>query len=131
MAFRVKLDEDLPEGLLEVLAGQGYDVASVRTQGWKGLEDEVLWPRVTAEARFFVTADKEFGDVRKFPPGTHSGILLLRAGRESFLVYRALLFHVMASYRLEALAGCLVVASFGDIRVRRVISSEPQAGLWV
>jgi len=120
MGFRVKLDEDLPEGLLGDLVGQGYDPSTVRGEGLRGTKDATLWPIIVGEGRFFITADKGFGNIRRFPPGTHPGILLLRVGHESFAMYRALLFHVMAVHRLETLAGWLVVASFGDIRVRRV-----------
>ena len=119
MAFRVKLDEDLPLCIREGLCEAGYDALTVHDQKWTGLKDPVLWRNIVAEGRFFVTADKEFGDLRKFPPGSHSGILLLRAGWESGAAYAWLLGQVVKQHRLEALSGCVVGASPRGVRVRR------------
>ena len=33
---------------------------------------------IQKDERYLVTADKGFGDIRTYPPGTHHGILLLR-----------------------------------------------------
>ncbi len=120
MAFSIKLDEDMPERLAVLLAAERYDVTTVRRQGWQGLEDDVLWSRLEPENRFLITADKGFGDIRKYPPGTHAGILLLRVVRESALNYCTLMSQILATSRLDVFAGCVVVASHGDIRVRRM-----------
>jgi predicted nuclease of predicted toxin-antitoxin system len=122
MPFTIKLDEQLSEMLIAPLQARGYDVRSVREQGWGGTKDPVLWPRVVAEGRFFITADKEFGDIRKFKPGTHPGILLLRPNRQSVIEYLAMLNWVLDNDQLEALAGCVAVATKNRLRVRRPAS---------
>jgi hypothetical protein len=119
MPFAVKLDEPLSELLVPPLQSHGYDVRTVREQGWGGLKDHVLWPRVVAESRYFITADKAFGDIRKFKPGTHSGILLLRPNRESLIEYIALLNWILDRYPLQSLARCNAVATRGRLRIRR------------
>lgn len=43
-----------------------------------GRPDAEVWRVTQREERFRITQDLEFSDVRKFPPGTHHGILLLR-----------------------------------------------------
>lgn len=65
------------------ISGLGYQVETVIGQGWGGAEDDDLWPRIVAEQIYWITADKGFGDVRLYKPGTHSGILLLRPDEES------------------------------------------------
>jgi hypothetical protein len=117
--MKVKLDEDLSASLGGILASQGHQVATVPGQGWGGVVDSSLWPKLQAERIYFVTADKGFGDLRSYPPGSHAGILVLRPERESLLEFRRLLQHVLAKHRLESLAGCVTVASFRSIRVRR------------
>ena len=124
MPFTIKLDEDLPLCLRDLLVSRGYDAVTIWEQQWAGLKDPLLWPRIAAEGRFFITADKEFGDVRKFPPGTHPGILLLRAGRQSGAVYHSLVVNILDSYRLETLAGCVAVAGFGRVRIRHAPTDE-------
>lgn len=115
----VKLDEALSRSLEEILNAYGYGVKSVYGQGWGGLKDPVLWPRVADEKIYFITCDKGFGDVRNFPPGTHAGILLLRPHRESLYAYKALLGVVLRSHRLETLVGMVTVVTPRSIRVRR------------
>jgi hypothetical protein len=115
----VKLDEALSEMLTEVFRSHGHTVRSVREQGWGGIADSLLWPRVQAEDAFFVTTYKGFGDIRAYPPGTHGGILVLRPTRESLLNFKSLIEDVLARHALEDLTGCISVASPGGLRVRR------------
>lgn len=115
----VKFDEDVPTEAADVAAARGYVVRTVRGQGWAGLLDPDLWPLVQAEGVFFVTADKEFGDVRLFPPGSHHGIALLRPDRESGANYAALMERLLMTYSLDALVGCLVVVTPRSVRVKR------------
>ncbi len=115
----VKLDESLSDMVGEVLTRAGYEVRSVRGQGWSGTKDSALWPLVQAEKVFFITADKGFGDMRAYAPGQHSGLLVLRTDTESIAAYRDLLTSVLTRVRLEELVGCTAVASARSVRVRR------------
>lgn len=69
--MHVKIDEDLPKSVVDLLRAEGYQATSVREQGLQGMKDSALWQVVQQEGCFFVTADKGFGDVRLYPPGTH------------------------------------------------------------
>lgn len=119
MRIGVKLDEDLSPLVAEPLETAGYAAATILGQGWSGLKDAELWPKICAEALFFITADKGFSDIRRFPPGTHPGILVLRPDRESIVDYRALVAAVLAKHPLESLSGTLTIASSRSVRVRR------------
>ena len=46
--MRIKLDENLPQRLVSVLANRGHDVDTVVAEGLQGREDERLWPEVQA-----------------------------------------------------------------------------------
>jgi predicted nuclease of predicted toxin-antitoxin system len=126
--FAVKLDEDLADRLAEVLRKHNYSVATVRGQSWNGMKDPTLWPKVLAEGRFFITADKGFGDLRLFPPGMHTGILVLRPDKESVLDFQALLETVLRDRRLESLAGFVTVATSRGVRIRRSPLQSSAAG---
>jgi len=115
----VKLDEDLSPLVGAPLAAAGHTVATVLQQGWSGLDDVDLWSKVCAEGLLFVTADRAFGDIRTFPPGTHRGIVVLRADRESIAEYGRLVEAVLAKHDLEELVGTITVATPRSIRVRR------------
>ena len=78
MALKVKVDEDLPRRAVQLLREHGYDAASVIEQDMGGWKDSQLWPAIQKEERMLITADKGFGDIRVYPPGTHPSVLLLR-----------------------------------------------------
>lgn len=76
--MRIKVDEDLPRMVVQMLRDRGYEAAGVVEQGMGGWQDPDLWQAIQAEGRFLITADKGFADVRFYPPGTNVGVLLLR-----------------------------------------------------
>jgi predicted nuclease of predicted toxin-antitoxin system len=79
---RLKVDENLPTEIAELLRAHGHNAATVLDQGWSGMADDDLWQHVQAEGRWLVTADKDFADLRLYPAGTHAGVILLRSDQE-------------------------------------------------
>jgi predicted nuclease of predicted toxin-antitoxin system len=116
---RVKIDEDLPRQVADLFAGQGYDAATVMEQGWLGVSDEDLWPRVQDEGRWLITADKGFADLRAHPVGSHAGVILLRAPEESRRAYLELAAIAVDRLALDDLAGAVVVVTYRGVRTRR------------
>jgi predicted nuclease of predicted toxin-antitoxin system len=120
---RVKVDEDLPRQVADILSSCGYDAVTVWGQGWQGASDEVLWRRVQAEGRWLVTADKEFdkefADLRRHPPGSHAGVILLRPQEESRRAYLELATIAVERLKLKEIAGAVAVVTERGIRIRR------------
>jgi predicted nuclease of predicted toxin-antitoxin system len=116
--FLVKLDENLGKAHLQLLRGSGYDADNVPDERISGATDELLWSKVFADGRFLVTLDLDFSDIRRFQPGTHPGILLVRARSTSSSAVLEVLRRVLAERPLEDLRGCLAVADEGVTRVR-------------
>jgi predicted nuclease of predicted toxin-antitoxin system len=75
---KIKLDENIPAGLVPALEGLGHAVDTVASEGLKGALDESVWAVARARGRFLVTQDLDFSDIRRFAPGTHPGLLLVR-----------------------------------------------------
>jgi len=117
---RLKVDEDLPSGIANLLNAHGHDALTVRDQGWQGTPDDELWGRVQSEGRWLVTADKEFGDIRKYPPGTHAGVILLRPTEESRADYMQLVERLLSRLKLDEIAGAVVVVTPRGVRIRRI-----------
>ena len=117
--MRVKTDEDLPKAAVQMLRRYKHEAFSVVEQGMGGAKDPSLWRAVQAEDRFLVTADKGFGDIRSYPPGTHAGILLLRPDQAGIRPVLELLERTLAAYDLEALVGAVAVVTPRGIRIRR------------
>lgn len=76
--MKIKLDENLPEQLVEELAARGHDVDNVQMEGLAGRDDPSVWSAAQAEERFFITQDLDFSDIRQFAPGSHHGLMLVR-----------------------------------------------------
>jgi predicted nuclease of predicted toxin-antitoxin system len=115
----IKVDEDLPEDLVDLLRGRGLDAISVRTQGWSGRPDDQVLADIQGEGRWLLTADKGFSDVRRYAPGSHHGIVLFRAERESRSAYLALAEALLAAVDLATVPGALVVVSHRGTRIVR------------
>ncbi|MCP4663914.1 MAG: hypothetical protein GY856_51685 [bacterium] len=85
--MKIKLDEHLPTAVARCLASLGHDVETVHDEGLGGQDDDHVWEAAQAEKRFLITQDLDFSDIRKYTPGSHSGLLLLRLrnpGRSAF-----------------------------------------------
>jgi predicted nuclease of predicted toxin-antitoxin system len=118
-AFLVKLDENLSRTHAEFLRSRGYEADRVHDQGLSGASDELVWQRVNTEGRFLITLDLDFSDVRRFPPGSHPGILLIRPRSKSRSAVLEVLQRIVTEHPLESLKGCLVVANEEMTRLRR------------
>ena len=117
--MRVKVDEDLPRAAVQLLRHHGHEAVSVPEQGMGGAKDHSSWQAVQAEQRFLVTADKGLGDIRRYPPGTHEGVLLLRPDQAGIRPVLELLQQTLRAYDLGALAGAVAVVTPRGVRVRR------------
>jgi len=117
--MNVKLDENVPAGLASLLEKHGHDVVTVPQQGLAGQPDATIWEATQGETRFLITTDLHFADIRRFPPGSHEGILVLRPARQGRRAIHALLQAVVAQQSLDMFRQCIVIADEGRIRVRR------------
>jgi NADPH-dependent ferric siderophore reductase len=61
--------------------------------------------------------DRGFGDVRRYPPGSHAGILVLRLDDQAAPALAAAVEDLLDS--VDDPAGCVAVYCDGDVRVRR------------
>ena len=117
--MRIKLDENLPLELQSGLGGLGHDVHSVFDENLAGQPDDKIWHACTGEERFLITQDLDFSDARKYPPGTHAGVMIVRVADDS----RENLIRVVLRAFQEQDAGAfqrsLVVVTDVKIRIRR------------
>jgi predicted nuclease of predicted toxin-antitoxin system len=102
-----------------MLNARGHDASTVLEQGWKGTSDEILWQRIQAEARWLITADKGFADLRRYPPGSHAGVILLRSVEENRRSYAELAATALERLNFDEIAGDVVVVTHRGIRIRR------------
>ncbi|HVH77207.1 MAG TPA: DUF5615 family PIN-like protein [Stellaceae bacterium] len=119
MSARVKVDEDLPREVADVLSAGGHEAMTVREQGWQGISDARLWQQIQNERRWLITADKGFADLRRHPPGSHAGVILLRSREQSRRGFVELAARVVERLNLDRMEGAVVVITERGIRIRR------------
>ncbi|MGH7767827.1 MAG: DUF5615 family PIN-like protein [Candidatus Binatia bacterium] len=117
--MKIKLDENLGRPHVALLKTHGYEADRLFDEGLSGIKDPELWRHVRQEKRFLITLDLGFSDVRRHAPGTHPGILLVRARKKGRGAVLKVLRRVLSERRLESLEGCLAVADDTKTRVRR------------
>ena len=117
--MKIKIDEDLPGQTADLFATHGHDATTVVAQGWQGLADSVIWPRVQSEKRWLITGDKGFADLRTFPPGSHAGVVLLRPFEESRSAYLRLTKIALEQIDFDKNAGATIVITHHGVRIRR------------
>ena len=80
--MKFKIDENLPIEIAELLNNDGYDAKTVIDQGLCGDDDPDIAAICQEEERILVTLDKDFSDIRTYPPENYPGILVLRLRRQ-------------------------------------------------
>lgn len=115
--MRIKLDENLPARLVGILSAHGHDVHTVPDENLSGRPDADIWRAVCAEGRFLITQDLDFSDTRRFAPGTHAGLLLLRLREPGAQALAAAVTAIAGD--IAGWQSCFVVATENKLRVKR------------
>ena len=117
--MRIKLDENIPHRLVGLLSQFGHDVDTVDDEGLRDVDDASVFSAAQSENRFLITQDLDFSDIRRFQPGSHEGLLLVRLSMPG---RQALMERIEALFSREdtsTWAGCFLVATDKKLRIRR------------
>lgn len=123
VSLRFKLDENVPVEAAEVLRSAGFDVHSVYDESLAGATDGAIADACAAEGRVLITLDLDFSDLRAYPPGSHTGIVILRPRTPDRDATLSLLVRVAALFGSEVVHGCLWIVDPERVRVRSPIGS--------
>lgn len=83
--MKIKLDQNLSIHLREVLAALNHDVDTVFDEGLTGVDDVAVLQAASSQDRILFTLDTDFLNLKVYPPGTHSGIVVFRPPRQGAL----------------------------------------------
>ncbi len=61
--MRLKLDENIPAGLVETLTALGHDVDTVPQEALTGHSDRKVWDAAQNVRRLLITQDLDFSDI--------------------------------------------------------------------
>jgi len=116
---KLKLDENLPHDLATALRGDGHDVHTVVEEQLAGESDPVVVAAATDEGRILLTLDRGIGDLRRYPPGSHAGILVLRPSAQDPDSILALIQRLVRTHPIDELRGCVSIVEPRQVRIRR------------
>jgi predicted nuclease of predicted toxin-antitoxin system len=118
-AVRLKLDENLSSYLKPALSSLQHDVSTAADQKLLSQPDTAIAAAANGEGRTLLTLDLEFADLRKYPPGSHPGIILFRPRSFGPLAVNRFVEEFVRGTNLELFAGCVAVVEPARVRVRR------------
>jgi len=117
--MKIKLDENLPLELMGLLSSHGHDVDTVPGEKLAGRDDSTIFSAAVSDERLLMTLDLDFSDVRKFRPGTHPGLVLIRLKHPSRRNIIQRMHQVLLSESLDDWKSCFVVVGENKLRIRR------------
>jgi predicted nuclease of predicted toxin-antitoxin system len=115
---RLKLDENLSRHLLPALRSLGHEVTTAAGEGLLSRPDTEVAAAAKNVGRMLLTLDVEFGDLRKYPPGTHPGVVLFRPRSSGPITVNRFVTEFARNSDLQLLTGCVVVVDPSRTRVR-------------
>jgi predicted nuclease of predicted toxin-antitoxin system len=120
ISVRFLIDADLPQSLVELLENRGHEAIHVRHIGLRHAADPQIADRARMENRCILTADRDFSDVREYPPAQYDGIVVLGLPVDATIILIRLLVNDFLNYAdlVEDIRGKLVIVEPGRIRVR-------------
>ena len=118
MSFAVKLDENLSRAHVDLLRQAGYDADRVHEKGSQGLPMSKYGTAPVSSTGCSLRWISIFR-CRRYEPGTHPGIPLIRARSRGASAVAKVLARVIAERSLDDLSGCFAVADESFTRIRR------------
>lgn len=117
--MKLKLDENLSRHLKQILSSLNHDVTTAADEGLLSQPDTTIASAAKSEDRILLTLDLEFGDLRKYHPGEHPGIILFRPRSFGPLAVNRFVEAFFHETDLKHFTGCVVVVEPSRIRIRR------------
>jgi predicted nuclease of predicted toxin-antitoxin system len=117
---RFLIDEDLPLMLAALLRERGHAAHHIQELRLRGCSDERVYSEAQERQATLVTGDGDFGNLLKFPLGSHYGIVVVEY--PSALRTRELAVQIaetLCSLDEATLKGSLVIMQPGRVRVSR------------
>jgi len=116
--MKFKLDENLPESLIPLFSGAGYDASTAMSQGLGGQPDARVAQVCRQEERVLVTLDAGFADIRAYPPQDHVGIIVLRVRHQDSKHVRDTVSRILPLLLKHPVANTLWVVDEHRVRFR-------------
>ena len=116
--MKIKIDENLPIDVVDMLSAAGHNVESVYSEGIEGCSDRQLITICKKEQRVLITLDYDFSNIMTYPPEMYKGVIILRVKEQSKIAVLNLLKRILPIISREQICGHLWIVEENKIRVR-------------
>lgn len=118
--LRFVVDEDMPRSTSKLLMDKGFEVLDARDCGLRGKSDAEIFNFAQREGAVILTGDLGFGNLLKFPVGSHLGIVIVHFPNEISTAELnrqiSIEFDNLTEYDFK---GNLIILEPSKIRIRR------------
>jgi predicted nuclease of predicted toxin-antitoxin system len=115
---KFKVDENLPVEAAELLRQAGHDAITVLEEELEGSHDSSIAAICQQEHRALVTLDKDFADIRTYPPSDYSGLVVIRIPRQDKPSVLGLIERLLPLLDQEQLSQRLWIVDGQRVRIR-------------
>jgi predicted nuclease of predicted toxin-antitoxin system len=116
--MKIKLDENISRHLKPDLDKIGFDVETAAGEKLLSCPDTSIAQACRRENRMLFTLDVEFADLRKYPPGSHPGIILFRPPSLGPVSVNVFILNFVKQTDLKKLKQAIAVVDGTKVRVR-------------
>ncbi|MBM4350222.1 MAG: hypothetical protein FJ106_10115 [Deltaproteobacteria bacterium] len=124
--LRILVDEDMPRPTAGLLQSLSIDAIDLRDVGLKGATDAEVFGYAQKQEMIIISRDKEFGNIVKYPLGTHHGIIWVNL---PYIFIRQQILDAVKRFFVEVernkLLNNLTILEVGRYRIRERSLSEP------
>ena len=116
--MRFLTDENAFPQIASHLRKSGHDVNTVHEAGISKAADDKVIGLAIKENRTIITFDKHFGDILRYPPKNHFGIILIRIQPPLLDDIFSAIDNLFKNYQSDSFKGRLIVLSKKGYRIR-------------
>jgi len=117
---RFVIDEDMPRSTGKALQDLGYEVKDIRDHGLRGMDDERIYQFAQNNQAVLITGDLGFGNILRFPIGSHYGIIVVHFPNEmSTDEINRQLVQRLKEFIEDDFKGNLIIIEPGRVRIRK------------
>lgn len=117
---RFLVDADLPRSLARHLRTAGFQAEDVRDIGMRKSPDDDIGIYAVSHTLVLLSGDLDFGNVLRFPLGSHPGIVVIRFPNEvPTAKLNATILQAVQGLSDEDIVGNLIVVEPGRVRLRK------------
>jgi len=104
---------------VRLLRGSGYDVVCLKEIARPDTPDDDVLRLAVERSMVLLTNDKDFADILRYPPATHTGIVVLRIRAVTEAEVHQVLLRLLGNHTLVSLKATLAVVSSRKYRLKR------------